>query len=94
MIVQVASEQSSSVGQPMIDHLSNLEKRLQRLETNELAIASRLDSNEQSFLEFLGQYKENRGQDLYSIADQSERLDYLSNLARNNCILLTGMLEY
>jgi len=41
-------------------------------------------------MDFLDQYKGDRSNDLMSIADQSERLDYLSNLSRNNCVLLTG----
>jgi hypothetical protein len=70
--------------------LSRIEARLARLETNEITMAVRLDSNEQSFLEFLGAYRNTRTNDLMSIADHNERLDYLSNLARNNFVLLTG----
>lgn len=51
----------------------------------------RLDTNEQTFMNFLDQYKGDRDLDLMSLADQSERLDYMSNLARNNCVLLTGI---
>jgi hypothetical protein len=94
LICCITVEAEGGVGtgadQPFLKQLSKLEERLCRLETNEMALASRMDSNEQSFLEFLGTYTENRGHDLYSIADQSERLDYLSNLARHNCVLLTG----
>lgn len=53
-------------------------------------MTNRLDTNEQTFLQFLDQYKGDRNNDLMSIADQSERLDYLSNLTRNCCVLLTG----
>ena len=70
--------------------MANIEARLQRLEHNEMMMAARLDTNEQSLTEFKCLYSDNRSQDMLTVADQSERLDYLSNLGRNNCVLLTG----
>jgi hypothetical protein len=78
---------------PLMHKLSKLEARLNKLEKTEKALANRVEANEESFLEFVGGYKDARDSDIYAIADQNERLDYLSNLARNNCVLLTGMFQ-
>jgi hypothetical protein len=55
---------------------------LVRIEVKEREIAAKIEQNEQTFLDFLNGYKENRGNDLMAIADHNERLDYYSNLAR------------
>ena len=34
--------------------------------------------------------KADRVQDIYTFADQAERMDFASNLLKSNCVLLTG----
>ncbi len=71
--------------------LTKIEERLAKIEMNEREIAAKIERNEQTFLDFLNGYQENRGNDLMAIADHNERLDYYSNLARQSCVLITGL---
>ena len=38
--------------------------------------------------------KQDRVQDVYTFADQAERMDFASNLLKANCVLLTGIFSY
>jgi hypothetical protein len=52
---------------------------------------ARLDVVDNNVTVLAHDVKSNRKQDFYTFADQSERLDFTSNLARVGCVLLTGI---
>jgi hypothetical protein len=61
-----------------------------QVELNEEAFIRRMQLHEQSFLDFIDLYKDNRTGDLLAVADHNERLDHISNMARQDCVLITG----
>ncbi len=57
-----------------------------RLENTE----SKLDKATSSFEEFKLEYETEHVEDVLTFADQSERLDFNSNMLKANCVLITG----
>ena len=51
----------------------------------------KIDTTDQRLGNLETEVKQDKIQDIYTFADQSERMDFASNLLKSNCVLLTGI---
>ena len=58
-----------------------------RVDQNE----DKLDQNSEKLEDLSNVVAEDRIKNIYTFADQSERQDFQSNLAKSNCVLITGI---
>lgn len=70
--------------------LNDLQRELKTLRKRVDQNEDRLEQTTEKLDHLTEVVSEDRIQNIYSFADQSERQDFTSNLAKSNCILITG----